>query len=69
MAGSMCPSCGRYTFFQTPKGRKCTKCNYEMIVPANRGAGGKGSHCYNCGKFQVFNGKCRSCGAKYIDNN
>lgn len=28
-----CPKCGSRTFHQTPKGRKCSKCGYEMVVP------------------------------------
>jgi len=65
MAGKMCPSCGEQTFFTTPKGRKCSKCKHEMIVPANGGRGGQGSRCANCGENKVFNNRCRGCGANY----
>lgn len=65
MAGKLCPNCGRYTFFETTTGRKCTKCEYTMIVPANNFKGGRGQKCSNCGKLTVFNNKCRSCGAQY----
>ena len=65
MAGKMCPFCGKLTFFETPQGRLCSKCNYEMILPANSGKGGKGSKCSYCGKFTVFNQKCSNCGAYY----
>ncbi len=65
MAGKLCPECGRQTFFQTPTGRKCSKCDYTMTLPANSGKSGKGTKCANCGKFQVFNGKCRNCQASY----
>ena len=65
MAGKLCPKCGSRTFFESTTGRKCTKCGYEMIVPANSGKGGQGTKCYNCGRMTVFNGKCRNCGATY----
>ncbi len=64
-AVNICPKCGQQTFFETPTGRKCSKCGHEMIVPANGGMGGKGQLCRNCGMFTVFNGKCRNCGAKF----
>lgn len=66
MAGKMCPSCGEQTFFQTPTGRKCSKCEREMILPANDGKGGRGSKCANCGELKVFKNTCRGCGAKYV---
>ena len=66
MAGKMCPRCGEYTFFYNTNGRECSKCGYKMIVPPNEGQGGKGQKCSNCGKQTVFNGKCKSCGAKYV---
>ena len=66
MAGKMCPNCGEQTFFATPTGRKCSKCNHEMIVPANNGKGGQGSRCSHCGENKVFNNICRGCGAKYV---
>lgn len=69
MAGKRCPECGQFTFFTTTTGRKCTKCNYEMILPVNDGKGGKGTKCSNCNKFTVFNGKCTSCGAIYRSQN
>lgn len=65
MAGKMCPNCGEQTFFQTPTGRECSKCNHTMTVPANDGKGGQGSTCSNCGERKVFNNSCRGCGAKY----
>lgn len=65
MAGMSCPKCGESTFFENQFGRVCSKCGYTMTVPANGGKGGKGQKCCNCGQFTVFNGKCRSCGAKY----
>ena len=66
MAGKMCPRCGEYTFFEKTNGRECSKCGYKMIVPPNEGKGGKGQKCSNCGKQTVFNGKFKSCGAKYV---
>ena len=65
MAGKMCPGCERQTFFKTPTGRKCSKCEYEMKVPANNGKGGLGSLCSYCGEQKVFNNTCRNCGATY----
>ena len=65
MAGKMCPKCGQQTFFETPTGRKCSKCSHTMTLPANNGKGGQGSTCANCGERQVFNDVCRGCGAKY----
>ena len=61
-AGKLCPKCGQYTFITTLTGRKCSKCGYTMTVSPGPG---KGNKCSNCGKFQVFNGKCRNCGATY----
>ena len=66
MAGMKCPKCSEFTFFETPKGRKCTKCGYEMVVPPNQGKGGKGALCTHCGEYRVFNGKCAGCGATYL---
>ena len=65
MAGKLCPRCGQFTFFETTYGRKCSKCDYTMTVPANDGKGGRGQKCSNCGKLTVFNSKCRTCGAQY----
>lgn len=67
MAGKKCPNCTNHTFFETPTGGKCSKCGFEMTVPANAGKGGKGTKCLKCGKNTVFNGVCRNpkCGAKY----
>ena len=65
MAGKMCPSCGEQTFFSTPTGRKCSKCDHKMIIPASGGRGGKGTKCSNCNQFKVFDNTCRGCGAKY----
>lgn len=64
MAGKMCPKCGERTFFENNNGRKCTKCGCTMTVPIG-GNGGRGRKCSNCGKMQVFNNKCRNCGAMY----
>lgn len=61
-----CPKCGEATFFETPTGRRCSRCGYEMKVPANGGKGGRGQKCRNCGHLTVFNGKCTNCGAKYF---
>ncbi len=65
MAGKRCPKCDEQTFFETATGRRCTKCGYEMKLPANDGKGGRGSKCSSCDKLTVFNGKCRNCGAIY----
>ncbi len=65
MAGKLCPKCGKFTFFENSVGRKCSKCGFTMIVPANEGKGGKGTKCSNCNKMTVFDNKCRSCGAIY----
>ncbi len=65
MAGKMCPNCGKMTFHKTPKGRKCSRCDFEMIVPPNEGKGGHGSQCSNCGEYKVRNNKCGGCGAVY----
>lgn len=69
MAGKMCPNCGQYTFFARPYGRECTKCGFRMEIPVNDGNGGKGQKCSNCGKQTVFDGKCRSCGARFFKRN
>jgi DNA-directed RNA polymerase subunit RPC12/RpoP len=63
MAGKVCPSCGRQTFFEVAGGRRCTKCGSEMLVPAKDGEEDRGTKCPNCSKYQVFDGTCRSCGA------
>jgi rRNA maturation protein Nop10 len=65
MAGSRCPNCGRQTFFLSEKGRKCSKCDYEMTVPINNGKGGKGKLCPNCHKFTIQKNKCTNCGATF----
>lgn len=66
MAGKKCPKCQRMTFLKT-KGlnRKCSQCGYGMRVPPNKGKGGPGSKCINCGKLRVFNNVCNNCGAIY----
>ena len=61
-AGKLCPECGKWTFIVTLDGRKCSNCGYTMKI--NPGPG-KGKKCSNCDKFQVFNGKCRNCGAVF----
>jgi predicted amidophosphoribosyltransferase len=63
MAGKVCPGCGKQTFFKSNEGRRCSKCGTELKVPANNGKGGKGAFCCNCDKYQIFDGKCRNCGA------
>jgi len=65
MAGKMCPNCGQLTFFESPNGRVCSKCGFEMSLPINSGKGGKGQKCSNCGKFTVFENQCNNCGATY----
>jgi len=65
MAGKMCPSCGKATFFETPTGRECSKCGATMKIPTNEGKGGKGKKCSNCGKSTVSNDRCSKCGATY----
>lgn len=69
MAGKLCPKCGKFTFFETTTGRKCSKCGYTMIVPNlnpnGMSAGGKGMKCSNCGRQTVFNNRCTNCGAQY----
>lgn len=61
-AGIQCPKCKKLTFITTLTGRKCTKCGFVMTVSPGSG---KGTKCSNCGKFMVFNGKRRGCGATY----
>lgn len=65
----MCPKCGKMTFFETPTGRRCSKCEYTMTLPVNEGKGGRGYKCSNCGKYTVFNNKCSNCGATYSEKN
>jgi hypothetical protein len=68
MAGMMCPNpkCGKQTFFQTPTGRKCSRCGCTMILRANEGKGGRGGRCSNCRENKVFKGRCRGCGAEFV---
>ena len=69
MAGMACPKCGQLTFFETARGRKCTKCGYQAIVPIRNqdgiSSGGKGKQCSICRKHTVFNGRCTNYGTKY----
>lgn len=65
MAGAKCPKCSNATFFETPSGKKCSSCDYEMRVPPNSGKGGRGEKCSNCNSYTVFNAKCTKCGATY----
>lgn len=72
MAGKVCPNCEQMTFHKTPKGRKCSQCEYEMVVPPNGGKGGKGQECPNCGKHTVRavagqdnRWQCNGCGATF----
>lgn len=67
MAGKRCPKCGKFTFFESPTGRECTRCGYKMVLAPNDGKGGRGQKCSNCEKLTVFNGKCSNCSAKYFD--
>lgn len=66
--GRKCPQCKKNTLWETATGLKCSnpECSYQLITPANGGMGGKGKRCPACGKYQMFNGKCRNpeCGAK-----
>ena len=64
MAGKLCPKCGNLTLFESPSGRKCSKCPYEVVFPPNNGKGGRGYKCPLCGHFTMFYGKCSNCGAK-----
>ena len=67
MAGKQCPHCHEMTFYKdVGENRKCTKCGYEMIVPPNKGKGGRGTKCPNCGRLTVFNNSCNSCGAQFF---
>ena len=43
---------------------KC-KCGFQVVIPPNEGAGGRGLCCVNCGHYKVFNDKCNNCGARY----
>lgn len=64
--GARCPKCKRPCLIKTENGgRRCTNssCGYEVVLPANGGKGGKGRRCVVCGKYKVFNGHCRNCGA------
>ena len=66
MAGKLCPNCNELTFFKTTgNNRECSKCGYKMTVPINKGKGGRGKKCSNCGRLTVFDNKCTSCGATY----
>lgn len=65
MAGKFCPGCGEQTFFLSPKGRKCSRCGMEAIVPPHGGKGGRGTQCSICGEFKVRDGKCTGCGTTY----
>lgn len=66
MAGKLCPKCSELTFFiTTGLNRKCSKCGYEMIIPAKVGKGGRGKKCSNCGRLTVFDNECSSCHAIY----
>ena len=74
MAGKVCPNCKKRTFYLTTgNDRKCSSCGYEMILPRNKGVGGKGKRCSNCGKYTVFNNVCVNCKSinkyKYISDN
>lgn len=64
MAGAVCPKCGKLTLYRNAVGKKCTKCGYEIRAAVNGGRGGKGQKCPLCGQNTLFNGKCRSCGAR-----
>ncbi len=61
----------RIYFFQTPTGRKCSQCGYEMVTKPEGEKGGRGKRCSNCGEFKVLRDertnieKCSQCGATY----
>ena len=65
MAGMKCPNCGKLTYFKTPTGGQCSQCGYTGTTSPLGGQGGKGQRCLHCGKYQVFNGKCRNYGETY----
>jgi rRNA maturation protein Nop10 len=65
MAGKLCPNCAKQTFFETPSGRACTKCKYEMTLKPLGGTGGRGKKCANCGDFKIYDNKCTGCGATF----
>ncbi len=64
MAGKRCPSCNGATLFTMGNTMKC-KCGFQVVIPPNEGAGGRGLCCVNCGHYKVFNDKCNNCGARY----
>jgi hypothetical protein len=61
-----CPKCGNRTFHQTPNGRECSRCGYDINFPG--GIDG-GHQCHHCGKRAVFENQgvmtCKNCGAQY----
>lgn len=65
MPGKVCPVCKHKTIRETPTGAKCNHpgCPFVMKVPSP--APGKGTRCLNCGKYTVYDNKCRNCGAKF----
>ena len=65
MAGRKCPNCGNLTYFDTFTGGRCNVCGFEGTTSPLGGTGGKGRLCMHCGRYQVFNGKCRNCGTTY----
>ena len=36
-----------------------------MTLSTNKGKGGRGKKCANCGRFTVFNNICNNCTAEY----
>lgn len=51
-----CPNCGKWTMFETPTGRECSKCGFTVTAPINDGKGGKGYQCpiYQCPILGIF---------------
>ena len=51
-----CPNCGKWTMFETPTGRECSKCGFAVTAPINDGKGGKGYQCpiYQCPILGIF---------------
>lgn len=56
MAVKKCPNCGKWTMFETPTGRECSKCGFAVTAPINDGKGGKGYQCpiYQCPILGIF---------------
>lgn len=63
MPGKSCPGCGKLTFYESPKGKECTKCGFRAELATSRGRGFK---CPFCNTFTVQNNICTKCGCKMI---